>query len=163
MDKKMLQKTFREWKKVSGADYAITNPDGLGDCTSCVNASLCDKYGEDSKGMFVKHWTRGMNADYPLDSKTRDGEDRINHIYLAHDLDEGMAKTVYEVFGENYNVLPAEYDPYKCFCLYEKGTPVWSVSWGKAYTSEFTNVKEATIWMDKLFYQGDNPTLTRLF
>lgn len=67
MDKKMLQRTFREYKKASGVAYAITNPDGLGDCQSCVNYALCEKYGEDSHGIYVKHWTRGMNGDYPLD------------------------------------------------------------------------------------------------
>jgi hypothetical protein len=49
MNKELLKKTFREYKKASGVKYAITNPDGLGDCMSCVNYALCEKYGEDSK------------------------------------------------------------------------------------------------------------------
>lgn len=176
MDKKMLQATFRKWKKVSGAQYAITNPDGLGDCQSCVNSALCDKYGVDSKGIWVKHWTRGMNGDYPLDSKDNRGEDRIKSVYIAHDLDEEMAKTVYEVFGENYNILPAEYNPYKCFCLFEKDTIVYEVSYTapwkdgeeRRYSTQFTDERAALNHLHRLFLDDYNNgykdiALTRVF
>ena len=152
MDKKMLQETFREWKKISGARYAITNPDGLGDCPSCVNAALADKYGMDSKGIFAKHWTRGMNGDYPIDDK------RIDHVYIGHDIDEEMAKAFYEVFGKNYNIVPAEYDPSYCFILYEKDTAVYAVTYtemwnGKAWkrSHEFTKVDAAVDYLNRMF------------
>lgn len=175
MDKKMLQNTFKEWKKVSGARYAITNPDGLGDCPSCVNDALCEKYGEDSKGIFAKHWNRGMNGSIPLDSKDRNGEDRIKSVYIAHDIDEEMAQTFYEVFGENYNVLPAEYDPYKCFCLFEKDTIVYAVSYtetwqgiDRRYSTEFTDEKQALNYLHTLFLDDygngyKDIALTRVF
>lgn len=160
MDKKMLQNTFKEWKKVSGARYAITNPDSLGDCQSCVNYALCEKYGEDSKGIFAKHWNRGMNGSIPLDSKDKRGDDRIKSVYIAHDIDEEMAKTFYEVFGKNYNILPAEYDPYKCFKLYEKDTPVYEVSYTVAskgdgrewhYSDDFDDERAALRQLNLLF------------
>lgn len=172
MDKKMLQRTFREYKKASGVAYAITNPDGLGDCSSCVNYALCKKYGEDSHGIYVKHWTRGMNGDYPLDHKDRNGEDVVKTVYIAHDLNEEEAEVFYKVFGENYNILPATYEPYRCFSLYEKSTPVWSVSYkdvsnGRKYSDEYTKREDALRRMDNLFEAKTtwalDVTLTRIF
>lgn len=121
MNKELLKKTFREWKKAAKADYAITYPDSLGDCNSCVGASLCEKYGEESKGIFLKHWKYGMNGG--------DDVSKLHSVLLAHDLTEEQAETVYQVFGEHYNILPEKYDPYKCFELFEKETPVWKIAY----------------------------------
>lgn len=147
MDKKMLQKAFREYKKATatagmGIDYAITNPDSLGDCMSCVNDALCEKYGEESKGIWVKEWTRGMNAG--------DGIESLDTVYIAHDITEAQAAMLYSVLGEYYNILPAQYDRGKCFNLYEKGQTVWQVSYKDEwqgsvheYSDEYTNLDEA--------------------
>lgn len=173
MDKKMLQKTFREYKKVAGLDYAITNPDGLGDCSSCVNDALCNKYGIDSHGVWVKEWTRGMNAS--------DGIDKLDRVYVAHDLDAEQAILFYEVFTENYYVLPEEYDPYICFQLFEKNTNVYKVTFtnsdGYECSDVYTDLDKAmsrveTLIMPKYFSPLDgeyfnNPhksvTIDRLF
>lgn len=121
MNKELLKKTFREWKKAAKADYAITYPDNLGDCNSCVGYALCEKYGEESKGIFLKHWTHGMNADKPVE--------KVKSVYIAHDLTEEQAETVYQVFGQYYNILPEKYDPYKCFQLFEKDEPVYRIDY----------------------------------
>ncbi len=121
MNKELLKKTFREWKKAAKADYAITYPDNLGDCVSCVNWELAERYGEESKGIFLKHWNHGMNADSPLE--------RVKSVYVAHDLTEEQAETIYQVFSQHYNILPEKYDPYKCFNLFEKDTPVFRVDY----------------------------------
>lgn len=128
MDKELLKKTFREYKKAAGLAYAITNPDNLGDCMSCVNYALSEKYGEESKGIWAKHWHRGMNASGSLEN--------AKQVWIAHDLDEELAAKFYEVFGKNYNITPSAYDPYKCFTLYEKDTEVYEISY-----TEFWNGK----------------------
>lgn len=120
MDKELLKETFRAYKKASGVKYAITNPDSLGDCQSCVNYALSKKYGEDSKGIWAKHWTRGMNGDGDLAD--------TDCVYIAHDITEELADTFYEVFGKAYNIFPSAYDPYTCFHLYEKDKAVFKVS-----------------------------------
>ena len=121
MDKKMLQATFREWKKAAQADYAITAPDSLGDCMSCVNAALCDKYGEDSKGIWAKEWKYGMNGGSDIWHQT--------DVCIAHDLTEEQARIFYEVFGKHYNIYPAAYNESRCFTLYEIRTEVYEVSY----------------------------------
>lgn len=148
MDKKMLQKTFREYKKASGVRYSITNPTSLGDCSSCVGYALCKKYGEDSKGVWVKHWVSGMNGDYPLDFKKSDGTDMVNCVYVAHDLGDEQVDAFYKVVGENYNILPKreDFSPYKCFCLYEKDVDVWTVNYRDTdyeHSNEFVGKEEA--------------------
>ena len=120
MNKELLKKTFREWKKAAKADYAITYPDSLGDCMSCVNWELAEKYGEESKGIFLKHWKYGMNGG--------DNVEKLTSVYIAHDLTEEQAETIYQVFGEHYNILPEKYDPTKCFELFEKETPVYEIT-----------------------------------
>lgn len=143
MDKELLKKAFREYKKAAGLDYAITNPDNLGDCMSCVNYALSEKYGEESKGVWVKHWKRGMNGY---------GEDvsAVDYVYIAHDITEEQAQTLYSVLGQYYNITPAAYDPSKCFTLYEKHTAVYEVAFTDTWTGKpvkyydrYTNTKDA--------------------
>jgi len=148
MEKELLKQTFRDFKKASGVDYAITYPDNLGDCMSCVNYALCEKYGEESKGVWVKHWTHGMNGH-------GHGVEGTKSVYVAHDLTEEQAKVFYEVFSEHYNVTPEEYDPSKCFRIYEKGTAVWRVNYhdnerDKDYTEEFTDIDKAIAYANSL-------------
>ena len=148
MERETLKATFRAIKKVAKLDYAITNPDRLGDCQSCVNYTLSTKYGEESKGIWAKHWVHGMNGD---------GEqiEDLDHIYIAHDITKEQAEVLYAVCNINYNVLPKKYDPSKCFVLYEKGTTVYEVSYivettGKRATYYYTDLAEAKRWADKL-------------
>ena len=123
MNKELLQRTFREWKKAAGADYAITNPSRLGDCMSCVNYALLEKYGEESKGIWAKHWTSGMNKELDLSSPA------VKEVYIAHDLTKEQAEKFYEVFGEHFKVAPREYNPSKCFVLYDKDEDVYELSY----------------------------------
>lgn len=143
MDKELLKKAFREYKKAAKLAYAITYPDNLGDCMSCVNYALSEKYGEDSKGIWAKHWVHGMNG-YGLTVSD------IDSIRIAHDITEEQAKTLYEVFGKYYNITPSAYDPCKCFTLYEKETKVYKVSytgiWNgceNRYDDTYANKEEA--------------------
>ena len=163
MDKKNLQEAFRAWKKMAQADYAITAPDSLGDCMSCVNAALCDKYGEDSKGIWAKAWKYGMNG----------GTDLANEdcVYIAHDITEKQAKVFYGIFRRDYNIIPATYDASKCFILYEKGVDVYEVSykdtWNgqeRIYTERYTSWDKAARRM--IYLAGDcgrEVSIKRLF
>lgn len=152
MERETLKATFRAIKKVAKLDYAITNVDRLGDCQSCVNYTLSTKYGEESKGIWAKHWVHGMNGS---------GEqiEDLDHIYIAHDLTEEQAELLYAVCSINYNVLPKKYDPFKCFDLYEKGITVYEVSCilketGKRATYHYTDLSEAKRWAKELKSDG---------
>lgn len=129
MDKELLKNAFREYKKAASLAYAITRPDNLGDCQSCVNYALCEKYGEDSKGIWVKHWVHGMNGSGDICE--------AHYATVAHDLTEEQAKTFYEVFGKYYNITPSAYDPAICFTLYEKDTQVYEVKY--TYTDKWAD------------------------
>lgn len=120
MDKDLLKKTFREYKKAAGLAYAITNPDNLGYEMGDVNYTLCEKYGEDSKGIWAKNWQRGYNA--------RPALERATSVTIAHDITPEQADIFYKVFGEHYNITPSAYDPHICFTLYEKDKAVFMVS-----------------------------------
>jgi hypothetical protein len=121
MNKELLKATMRKYKKASKVDYAITNPDGLGDCQSCVNYALSEKYGEESKGVWVKHFTRGMNASGSIENQ--------ESVYIAHDITEEQANVLVEVFSEAFKVFPKEYDPCKCFEIYDKNAEIYSVTY----------------------------------
>ena len=96
MNKELLIHAFKEAKKAAALDFAITNPDGLGDCQSCVWAAIVNKYGEESRGVFVKHWRRGMNAGAPIED--------LRAVYVAHDLSEEQGRTVAAVLSELFRV-----------------------------------------------------------
>ena len=138
MNKELLKKTFREYKKAAGLDYAITRPDSLGYEQDDVNWTLCEKYGEDSKGIWAKHWVKGYNED--------GGVERQHEVIIAHDITEEQAKVLYEVFGKDYVVLPESYDPWKCFCIHEKDTHKYTVThtapsgWDDGTTRTWTDV-----------------------
>ena len=163
MDKKMLQATFREWKKAANADYAITNPTSLGDCSSCVNAALSRKYGKYSKGVFAAHWTSGMNKDGDL------ADPDYNMVYIQHDITEEQARLFYEVFGKNYNILPESYNPIFTFILFEKDAEVYRVSWKsddqeKPFHDECVGIEETMRLVEnRLKYRNLTVTVERLF
>lgn len=112
MNKRKLNTVFRIIKIAANLDYAITNADNYGDCQNCVNHKLCEDFGVESKGIFTKHWTRGMNAGGPWKD--------INYVCIAHDITEEQAKVIVKVLESyGYNVEPKEYNPYKCFVISE--------------------------------------------
>lgn len=154
MNKELLKETFRAWKKAAKADYAITYPDSFGDCQSCVNYALAEKYGEESKGIFLKEWKHGMN-------RGRDVE-YLKSVYIAHDITEEQAKVFYDVFGESYKVFPKEYAPARCFELFEKDMPVYVVSFtysfnGTEYNAEdrYTDIEKAAKRFGSLYNSED--------
>ena len=166
MEKDILKKAFREWKKEAGADYALTSIDNLGDCSSCVNYALGKKYGIESKGIFLKWWTRGMNKDGSVD----DFERYENCALVAHDLTDEQAAKFYEVMSRYYNVAPEVYDPSKCFRLFEKDAPVYKVAYkyewdGNEYENDdyFFRLLDATDMLNMLFNQGRVATMTRIY
>lgn len=113
MNKRKLNTAFRIIKIAAGLDYAITNADDYGDCNTCVNSMLCEQFGVESKGVWTKHWTKGMNAGGPWKN--------LDDVYIGHDITEEQAKIIVRVLESyGYNVEPREYNPYKCFVISEK-------------------------------------------
>ena len=154
MNKELLKETFRAWKKVAKANYAITYPDSLGDCMSCVNCALAEKYGEESKGIFLKEWRHGMNGGGDVEY--------LKSVYIAHDITEEQAKVFYDVFGEHYKVFPEEYNHSRCFELFEKDMPVYVVSFsysfdGTEYNAEdrYTDIEKAAERFSQLYNSED--------
>lgn len=112
MDKLKLNRVFKEIKTKASMDYAVATPDEYGDCNTCVNCELADKFGENSTGIYAKHWTTGMNAGGPWKD--------IDDVYIGHDITEEQAKIMVEVFEANgYDIEPKEYDPSKAFLIKE--------------------------------------------
>lgn len=113
MDKIKLNRVFKEIKTKAKMDYAITTPDKYGDCNTCVNAELADVFGIDSKGIYAKHWTTGMNAGGAWKY--------LDDVYIGHDITEEQAKIMVEVLEANgYAVEPREYNPCKAFLIKEE-------------------------------------------
>ena len=112
MNRRKLTSAFKHIKEVAHMDYAITDADKYGDCMSCVNYALGEEFGVDSKGVWTKHYLRGMNKGEPW--KMLDG------VYICHDITEEQAKIfIAELEKLGYNVEPNVYDPYKCFYVSE--------------------------------------------
>ena len=113
MNTRKLGKVLKAIQLEAKLDYAILKPDKLGDCMSCVNYELCELYDEDSKGIWVKHWTTGMNKG--------DAIKYLDKVYIAHDITEEQFRTIKEVFERNdYDVEPEQYNPYKCIVVSER-------------------------------------------
>lgn len=104
-----LKRAFRECKKAAGLDFARTNAAALGDCNSCCWAALDDKYGEESRGILLKHWRHGMNGRGEVEDQ--------DSLYIAHRLTEEQGKTVLAVLGKYFNLDSDSYDDSKCFVL----------------------------------------------
>ena len=112
MNKIKLNRVFKEIKTKASMDYAVTNADAYGDCNSCVNYGLAEAFGIESKGIWAKHWLKGMNKG--------DAWKYLDGTYIAHDITEEQAKIMVEVLEVNgYTVTPREYDSSKCFYIKE--------------------------------------------
>lgn len=93
-------------------DYAITNADEYGDCNTCVNSELLFEFGENSKGIYVKHWLKGMNAGGAWKY--------LDDVYIGHDITEEQANKMIEIFKANgYDIQPEVYDASKSFYIKE--------------------------------------------
>lgn len=113
MDKIKLNRVFKEIKTKAKMDYAITNADDYGDCNTCVNYEIVEQFGEESKGIYTKHWLKGMNAGTSWKY--------LNQVYIGHDITEEQAKIMVEVLEANgYAVTPREYDSSKAFLIKEE-------------------------------------------
>ena len=111
MDGRKLNQVFRKIKRDVPLDYAYSSVDKLGDCNSCVNASLCDIHGDDSKGIHVSYWRTGMNGQGAMKNTDK--------IYIVHDLTPAQGTKVLDILREYYIVENAEYDPYRTFEIME--------------------------------------------
>lgn len=113
MNTEKLNNLFNKIKTEVNLNYAIINTDDYGDCNTCVNDALCDKYGAKSKGIFVKHWMRGINAGDTLEN--------LDFIFIAHDITEKQANKMVGILkNSGYEVEPETYCPSKCFKIWEK-------------------------------------------
>lgn len=113
MNKRKLNKVFDKIKVAANMDYAITNADKYGDCNTCTNYALGCEFGMESKGIWAKHWLKGMNKGVPWKE--------LKTLYIAHDITEEQANILIQVFEENgYDVEPKQYDETKCFKVTEK-------------------------------------------
>ena len=117
MDKKMLQNTFREFKKATvkagvGVDFAISSPASFDSDT--VFSNIVDKYGYDYKGIWANR-SEDLSDD--------------DSICVNHDITEAQVGIFYSIFGEKYNIIPAQKDFSStwAFQLFEKNTPVWAI------------------------------------
>ena len=112
MNKRKLNKVFKEIKEKTKMDYAITNADAYGDCNTCVNSQIADVFGMHSTGIYTKHWLNGMNAG--------EAWKYLNHVYIGHDITPEQAKMLIEIFKANgYIITPDEYDPNISFLIEE--------------------------------------------
>lgn len=112
MNRENLKKAFREIKKELKLNFSITRPDDLGDCMSCVNYALCKKYGEDAKGIWLKHWEVGMNKSYPLE--------RQESVFIAHDLTDEQGERVIEILKSFGYEVAEEFSHDRCIEISEK-------------------------------------------
>lgn len=112
MNKIKLNAVFKEIKQKAGMDYAIPTPDAYGDCNTCVQWELAERFGVDSTGIYAKHWRTGMNAGKPWKY--------LDYVYISHDITEEQASIMVQVLKESgYSVTPEEYDPTKAFLIKE--------------------------------------------
>jgi hypothetical protein len=112
MDKRKLNRVFKEIKTKANLDYAVTNTDEYGDCNTCAAYEFADRFGVDSRGIYTKHWLKGMNAGRPWKY--------LDSVYIGHDLTEEQGKVLIDVFKENgYHIEPEEYNPARSFKIME--------------------------------------------
>lgn len=112
MDKRKLNRVFKEVQTKANLDFAITNTDDYGDCNTCVWDEIIDVFGLESQGIYTKHWLSGMNKGCPWKD--------LDSVYIGHDLTEEQGKILIDVFKANgYIITPEEYNPRKSFEIKE--------------------------------------------
>ena len=112
MDKRKLNRVFKEVKEKAHLDYAITNTDDYGDCCTCTDYELASVYGVDSRGIYPKHWLKGMNAGKAWK--------HLDSVYISHDLTEEQGEILINVFKANgYVITPEKYNPNQAFKIKE--------------------------------------------
>ena len=112
MNKRRLNKVFGEIKEKAKLDFAITNADEYGDCQTCTWSEICFEFGDESKGIWLKHWERGMNASRPIKHQ--------DYLYIAHDITEEQANILINTFiQQGYDIEPKQYNESKCFKITE--------------------------------------------
>lgn len=92
MKRETVVKAFREVKKVAKLDYSLSTAKC---CGSCMNYDLVTKYGNDSKGIFLKYYTSGSN---------RDSWHEDFSYYINHDLTDEQKDKVVEVLKKYFKV-----------------------------------------------------------
>lgn len=107
-----LEDAFNRFKEIDGVSYSIFNTHEYGDCTTCVNSRLLCEYGKESKGIFLKVWSDGMNAVQSLS--------KLKSVCINHEIDEFQVQSFYKIFSENFIIEPREYDRSICFMLKDK-------------------------------------------
>lgn len=113
MNKCKLIDTFTKIKNATKMDYAVVNTDDYGDCNTCVNYGLSDEFGIDSTGIYIKHWSHGMNRGKSWKE--------LKGVFIAHDIKKEQADIMIKTLKENgYEIEPKEYDVSKAFLIKEK-------------------------------------------
>ena len=107
-----MEKAFEEFLNVEGINYAITDTDEYGDCTTCVNHALVKTFGEDSRGIFLRHWKEGMNAQPSISE--------LSEVYIAHYITEEQGEELYKILSKYFIVTPEKYDSSKCYVISSK-------------------------------------------
>jgi len=140
MNKQKIAESFAKWAKETNADYAIVETDGYGDCNTCVNTELSYVFGDDSTGVFLKHWKYGMNASAPLSEQ--------DSVYVSHDITEEQAEKFIKIMDEEFRIFPKKYNPNISFLLVDKNSKVFKISWNQvvpedSYYEEYVTGKKA--------------------
>lgn len=93
MKKQQIERVFKKIEELAKLDFALATP--LGDCQTCTWSDIELEFGRESKGIWLKHWSFGMN-------KTKWNENGT--YYIAHDLTKLQKKIVYEELSKYFNV-----------------------------------------------------------
>ncbi len=112
MNTEFLNKAFNEFSKVEGIKYAVIDTDELGETRSDIDDILICRYGKGSKGVYIKHWTKGMNRG----SEIKD----LELVYIGHELTEQQGQEFINICSKYFEVEPKMYTKSKCFKLSEK-------------------------------------------
>ena len=93
LDRETVKQAIKECKKAAGLDYAYSA--GISDCMSCTNYAISKKYGETSRGIWLKWYRAGMNA--------REWDSQETY-YICHDLTSEQGQKVKEVLSKYFKV-----------------------------------------------------------
>lgn len=112
MNIERLNNLFNKIIEEAKIDYAFVNVDEIGECFTDVQGSIKMSLGAQSKGIFCRHWLKGMNksCDYK----------ELNEIYIAHDITEEQFNILLKICDENdYVVKNRNFDEKESIILRE--------------------------------------------